>query len=109
NAPGAALAGNLAHGSLSGGGGEAGHLLLGDFAQLCLGNGGHLGLVGDAGTALNAQRLHDAGGGGGRLGDKGEAAVGIDGDDHGDLEAGLNIGEHVELHDKLKDVQAGLA
>src|SRR5699024_5168620 len=72
DAQGAASAGNLAHGSLDGGGGEVGHLLLGDFAQLRLGNGGHLGLVGDAGTALNAQRLHDEGGGGGRLGDEGE-------------------------------------
>ena len=55
------------------------------------------------------QGLQDEGGGGGSLGDEGEAAVGVDGDDHGDLEAGLILGALVEFFNESRDVHAMLA
>ena len=46
---------------------------------------------------------------GGGLGHEGEAAVGVDGDDHGDLKAGLILGALVEFLDELGNVDTVLA
>src|SRR5574344_636115 len=109
NAHGAASASNLALGSFQSGDVQVRHLGLGDLGNLRLGDGAHLGLVGDARALVQTDGLHDQHGGRRSLGDEGEAAVSVDRDDDGNLVALHVLGTGVEFLDKSRDVHAVLA
>ena len=68
-----------------------------------------LSLLGTPEPFSMPQRLQNEGRSRGGLGDEGEAAVGVNGDDNRNLEAGLILGTLVELLDELGNVNAVLA
>src|SRR5262245_29547257 len=87
---------------------EIRHLELRDLLDLLAGHLADLRLAGLARSLLDAGRALEEHGGGRRLGDEGEGAVGVDGDDDRDDEAGLGLRLRVERLAELHDVDAAL-
>ena len=108
NAHGAASAGDHGDGGVDVGAVEVGHLLLGDLAQIFLGQLGDLSLVGDAGAGLQAASLLDQNGSGGSLGNEREGTVGINGDHDGDDQVAFVLGTLIEFLGELHDVDTVL-
>ena len=108
NAHAAGSAGDHAHGGFHAGSVQVGHLLLGDLAQIFLGQLGDLSLVGDAGAGLQAASLLDQNGSGGSLGDEREGTVGVNGDHHGDDQVAFVLGALIEFLGELHDVDTVL-
>ena len=105
---GTAGTGNLGLSSLQSSAVQVGHLDLSDLRNLSLGDGANLGLVGNTGTTLQTDCLHDQHGGRRSLGDEGEAAVSVNSVDNRDLVTFLILSKSVEFLDKCSDVNAVL-
>ena len=101
NAHGAASAGDHADGGVDIGAVEVGHLLLGDLANVFLGDGCDLVSLGNTGSGVNAASLLDQEGGRRSLANEGEATVGVHGDNDGDHETHIALGALVEVLSEL--------
>ena len=101
NAHGAAGAGDHGDGGVDVGAVEVGHLLLGDLANVFLGDGCDLVSLGNTGSGVNAACLLDQQGGRRSLANEGEASVGEHGDNDGDHETHIALGALVEVLGEL--------
>ena len=108
NAHGTASTTNLALSSFQGVAVQIGHLGLSDLSDLSSGQGSDLVLVGDTGTAVEDCGRQNQQGSRRGLGDEGEAAVSVNSDNDGDLEAFLILGAGDELLNESSDVDTGL-
>ena len=109
NAHGAASAGDHGDGGVDVGAVEVGHLLLGDLANVFLGDGSDLVSLGNTGSGVNAAGLLDQEGGRRSLANEGEATVGVHGDNDRDHETHIALGALIEILCELPDIDAVLA